>query len=269
MDRPAHEQFTRHLTARLAAEPDVLGLVALGSTSGAPPGPDRWSDHDFFVVTRPGAQERFRAAPSWLPAPDRIVLWHRETAHGLKAVWDDGHLAELAIFDPEELALARVSRWALLLDRAGLARRLEAVQAATAAAAGPVDLRHEAGQLVCALLVGGLRAARGERLSGGLFVRAHAARHYLRLLAAAVPAAPEAAPDGLDPFRRVELGWPAQAQALEVALAQPPAGAARALLELADRTFRALPGVPWPAAAVEAARRALGSARGGPGPAEG
>src|SRR5512140_406945 len=116
MEPSAYARFTATLLERLGADPDVLGLVALGSMSELPPGPDRWSDHDFFVVTRPGAQERLRAAPDWLPAPERIVLWHRETAHGLKAIWDDGHLAELAVFDLEELGLARVNRFSVLLD---------------------------------------------------------------------------------------------------------------------------------------------------------
>jgi hypothetical protein len=262
MDGPAYEEFTKLLSERLASDPEVLGLVALGSMSGTPPLPDRWSDHDFFVITKPGEQERFRAAPGWLPAPDRIVLWHRETAHGLKAVWDDGHLAEFAVFDPDELALARVNRWSLLFDHANLRRRLEAVQAATASAREAIDARFEVGQLLSLLLVGGLRAARGERLSGGQFVRAHAARHFLRLMEATVPAAPEAVRDDLDPFRRVELSWPVQAGALDAALALAPLEAARALLELADETFRALSVIPWPAAPVEAVRRALRNASG-------
>lgn len=260
MDRPTYERFTALLTDRLASDPDVLGLVALGSMSGSPPGPDQWSDHDFFVVTRPGAQERFRAAPDWLPEAHRIVLWHRETAHGMKAIWDDGHLAELAVFDPEELRLARVNRYRLLLDRADLAGRIEAVRRTTGDEARPVDPGFEVGQLLGALLVGGLRAARGERLSGGLFVRAHAARHFLRLLAAAVPAAPGVILDDLDPFRRVEHGWPELAGELDAALARPTAEAARVLLELAETTLRSCPVVPWPAAAAEAVRGALARA---------
>lgn len=265
MDPRAYERFTAALLDRLSADADVLGLVALGSMSGLPPPPDRYSDHDFFVVTRAGAQERLRADPGWLPEPGRVALWHRETAHGLKAIWDDGHLAELAVFDPEELALARVNRFRVLLDRADVGRRMEAVRAATAASAPRVDLRFEAGQLLGTLLVGGLRAARGERLSAGQLVRGHAATHLLRLLEATVPAAPGAIPDDLDPFRRVERGWPAPARALDEALARPPAEAARALLALADAIFRDLPAVPWPARAVEAVRAALERAEPGPG----
>lgn len=257
MDPQAYDRFTALLVERLSADDDVLGLVALGSMSGLQPPPDRYSDHDFFVVTRAGAQERLRADPGWLPDAGRVVLWHRETAHGLKAIWDDGHLAELAVFDLEELALARVNRLRVLLDRADVARRIEAVRAATVASTPRVDLRFEAGQLLAALLVGGLRAARGERVSAGQFVRSYAAGHFLRLLEATIPAAPGAVPDDLDPFRRVERGWPGPARALDEALARPPAEAARALLALADATFRGTPAVPWPAAAVRAVREAL------------
>lgn len=261
MDERAYGQFTDLLVERLRGDLDVLGVVALGSMSGLPPGPDRFSDHDFFVVTRPGAQERLRADRGWLPAAGRIVLWHRETAHGVKAVWDDGHLAELAVFDPDELALARVNRYRVLLDRADVAARLEVVRRATAEAAPRADVRFEAGQLLCALLVGGLRAARGERLSAGQFVRAHAAGHFLRLLREATPPAPDAQLDDLDPFRRVERAWPAPARALDAALARPPLEAALALLELADATFRAIEAVPWPAAAVAAIHATLSAAR--------
>jgi hypothetical protein len=261
MDAPSYSRFTDLLLQRLRADPDVVGLVALGSMSGLAPEPDRWSDHDFFVVTRPGAQERLRAERGWLPDAGRIVLWHRETAHGVKAVWDDGHLAELAVFDPEELALARVNRYRVLLDRADVEARVEAVRRATAAAAPSIDPRFDVGQLVCALLVGGLRAARGEELSAGQFVRTYAAGHFLRLLQAASPPEPGATLDDLDPFRRAEQAWPAPARALGEALARRPGEAALAVLDLAEATFRPLAAVPWPSAAVEAVRGALGAER--------
>ncbi len=197
MDPAAYARFTAALTARLEMDPDVVGLVALGSMSGEPPGPDAWSDHDFFVVTRPGAQERLRADPAWLPEAGRLVLWHRETAHGLKAVWDDGHLAELAVFDPDELALARVNRYRVLLDRADVAARIAAVRSATAArhAAESPDPRWLGGQFLSELLVGAGRAARGERTSGHLRVRSQALVHLLQLVHRLVPPAEGAVPD--------------------------------------------------------------------------
>jgi len=61
MDRDAYGRFSERLRERLAADERVLGLVALGSMSGEPP-PDQWSDHDFFVISRPGEQERMRTS---------------------------------------------------------------------------------------------------------------------------------------------------------------------------------------------------------------
>lgn len=252
--------FTRRLVDRAATEPDVLGVVALGSTSEEPPLPDPWSDHDLFLITRPGAQERFRADPGWLPDAERLVLWHRETAHGLKAIWDDGHLAELAVFDPDELALARVNRCRVLLDRADVAARLRAVREATAArvASERPDDRWLVGQLLGALLVGAARAARGERLSGHQLVRGAAVGHLLVLAARHLSPAAGAAPDELDPFRRVERGWPPLAAEIEAALRLPVPAAARALLDAAEGALRDR--VPWPRPAAEAVRRRLAEA---------
>lgn len=260
MDLAAYQRFTAALSGRLAGDPDVLGLVALGSMSGEPPGPDTWSDHDFFVVTRPGAQERLRADPGWLPDASRVVLWHRETAHGLKVVWDDGHLAELAVFDPDELALARVNRYRVLLDRADVAARMAAVRSATEArrAAEAPDPRWLGGQFLGELLVGAGRAARGERTSAHFRVRSAALLHLLALVQRLVPPQGSAVPDGLDVSRRVERAFPGFASELEAALARPVPPAARALLDAAERILGER--APWPPAAAAAVRRKVAEA---------
>ena len=128
MDRPTYIRFADALVDTLAARPDVVGLVAVGSFAT---GPDEYSDHDFFVVVRPGEQEAFRRDLSWLPDAERIALSFRETEHGLKVVYDDGHLLEFAVFDEEELGLAKVNRYRVLLDRAEVGRRMAEVRAAT------------------------------------------------------------------------------------------------------------------------------------------
>jgi len=110
MQRPDYERFTAHLRERLAADGRVVGLVALGSMSGEPPEPDEWSDHDFFVISRPGEQEGLRTELSWLPDAEEIAFSFRETAHGLKVLYRSGHLLELAVFDLEELSVAAVAR---------------------------------------------------------------------------------------------------------------------------------------------------------------
>jgi hypothetical protein len=246
-----HAAFTAALLARLSEDPDVLGLVTLGSSSGLAPLPDAFSDHDFFVVTRAGAQERFRQDLSWMPDAGAIVLAFRETAHGLKALYASGHLAEFAVFDRDELALARVNRYAVPLDRADVAARLAATRAATVAAtAAAPDPRFHGGMFVTSLVVGVGRAARGELLSGHQLVRVAALGHLVTMLHARHRG--DGGPlDDLDPHRRLERALPRAGAALARALMLPIPDAARALLEIADEE---LPGLvaPRARAAVEA-----------------
>lgn len=58
-----------------------------------------------------------RSTSSWLPHAERIALWFPETPHRCKAVYDDGHLVEYAVFTPDELQVARVNDYRVLLDR--------------------------------------------------------------------------------------------------------------------------------------------------------
>jgi len=257
MDRPAYDAFTRSLASALAGDPRVVGLVALGSMSGDGVPPDGFSDHDFFVVTVPGEQESFRTDLRWLPGDSGTVLVHRETAHGLKVVLADGHLLEFAVFDLEELLVARANRYAVLLDRGGVAARMAEVAARPSE--HPAD-RWLCGQLLGNLLVGGGRAARGELLSARLFVAGHATGHLLRLLARHVPAEADASLDDLDPFRRFEKAHPRLGGELNAVLARDPLEAALALLDLAGRELR--PYLPeWPSAAAEVVGNRLREAR--------
>jgi hypothetical protein len=213
MDRASYDAFAADLTAALRARPEVLGLVAVGSFAG---GADQWSDHDFLVIASPAATSALRADPSWLPQHDRLVLHFRETAHGMKGVYDDGHLVEYAVFAPDEIALARLNRTRVIFDRADVTARVADAVAGTpdleAADAESDDYLH--GQLLTALLVGVQRHRRGEHLSGIDFVHRFALRHFLVLLARHVEAARPEVRDNLNPFRRVELAYPEVGAAL-------------------------------------------------------
>jgi len=263
VDAVAYAAFTQALAERLGADPRVVGLVALGSMSGEGPAPDEFSDHDFFVVTATGLPELFRSDLSWLPGAESAVLVHRETEHGLKVVLPDGHLLEFAVFDRDELLLARANRHAVLLDRGGVAERMADVAAKPALAH---ESRWLCGQLLGNLLVGGGRAARGELLSARLFVAGHAAGHLLRLLARHVPPEAEAALDDLDPFRRFERTWPRLGARVNAALSRPPLEAALALLDLAGSELSGrVPEWPGRAAAVVRERLSRAGVGGGPG----
>lgn len=235
----------------------MLGLVALGSMAGEDTKPDRWSDHDFFVVVRTGEQEPFRTGLSWVPDASDLVLTYRETAHGLKALYRNGHLLEFAVFDPEELHLAKVNRYRVLFDRGGIAEAMARVrqETVTAISAPGMGDRERFGQFLANLLVAGARAARGERLSARQLI-GYALQHLILLLARHVPKEADHPLDDLDPSRRFERSWPTLGRDLDAALEAPAGEAARGLLEIARRELAGrLAG--YPAEAVETVEMGL------------
>lgn len=251
----AYALFTEALSARLESDSRVLGFVALGSMARRDYEPDRWSDHDFFVITSPGGQEAFRADLSWLPDPERVVFSYRETAHGVKALYDDGHLVEFAVFDPVELAVARVNRYRVLLDRADIERRLAELADSTAALAeARANGEWLVGQFLTSLLVAVGRFARGERASARALVAGQAARSLLVLLARHIPSGHRGVLDDLDPFRRFELAYPDLGRELDLLLRRETPAAALGLLDLARRELEGrMPG--FPSRASEIVRR--------------
>jgi hypothetical protein len=243
--------FAEALRSQLEADRRVVGLVALGSMARRDTEPDRWSDHDFFVITSPGEQEAFRGDRSWLPRSEHIVFSYRETPHGVKALYEDGHLVEFAVFDLQELQVARVNRYRVLLDRADVERRLAGLAASTAAGAeARADDLWLLGQFLTGLLVGGSRFARGERLSARSLLASQAARPLLILLARHVPSDRDIS-DNLDPFRRFELAYPELGRELDAILRRETPAAALGLLELAcgELALR-IPGFPSRAAEI-------------------
>ncbi len=203
-----YHRFTERLVAGLEGDERVLGIVGLGSTARSGREPDRWSDHDVWIVVRDGEQERFRSHVGWLPDADQIAWWHRETEHGLSVIYRSGHLVECAVFAAGELSVARANWAAVLLDRGGIAGRVAALQAHTAATIDRTATQWLLGQLLAALVVGVSRWARGERVSGQYRLM-DGIGHLVRLLAAHVPPSRADLLDELDPLRRVEDAWPA------------------------------------------------------------
>lgn len=256
METAEYQRFTEELCQRLEADERVVGLVALGSMAGRDYAPDAFSDHDFFVVTRPGEQEHFRRETGWIPEAGRLVLWMRETAHGVKALFESGHLLEFAVFSPEELYLARVNRYRVLLDRGSVEETLAAVARHTAQQGSPDD-GWLLGQFLTQLLIGAGRYARGERLSGHSRVKEEALRHLVRLLARHVRSEHSALLDDLDAVRRFERVFPALGQELNVALEEKTPQAALRMLDLAERELKERLGAGFPAGAFDAVRARL------------
>lgn len=256
MDTTEYQRFTEELRRRLEADDRVVGLVALGSMARRDYAPDVFSDHDFFVVTQPGAQEHFRTETGWVPEAGRLVLWMRETQHGVKALFESGHLLEFAVFSPEELPLARVNRYRVLLDKGGVQETLAEVARQTARQGVPDD-GWLLGQFLTQLLIGAGRHARGERLSGHSRVKEEALRHLLRLLARHVRSEDATLLDDLDAVRRFERVFPRLGQELNAALGRETPQAALQLLDLAERELKEQLAAGFPAEAFTAARARL------------
>ncbi|HEX2911251.1 MAG TPA: hypothetical protein VH186_10615 [Chloroflexia bacterium] len=253
-----YNAFTQELLDNVSRDADVLGLVAVGSMAAQDYLPDRWSDHDFFLLVKSGEQARFRSDLCWLPRHAEIVLSFQETLHGLKVVYEDSHMLEFAVFDLEELNLAGVNRYRVLLDREKVEQRVKDLQTTT-------TLRTQAGNnsdeflfkmFLCNLLVGVWRYRRGERLSGHQFVKVHALTHLIKLLTKYQPSPQKGLLDNLDPTRRFEKAYPELGQTLDNLLLLETPRAATAMLDLAETTLAGHLD-DYPVKAVEVVRREL------------
>lgn len=250
----AFDAYTDALVASVSARPEALGLVLLGS--GAERHRiDEWSDHDFYLVVEEDAAEAMRRDLSWLPDAGCIVASPRETAHGLKVVYDDGHVLEFAVATLAEVAGFGTNHWRMVFDRGAVE---PVVRAAAERTTAPVpDDARDIGLFLAHLLIGTGRARRGEALTAGQSTRGHALTALLAVWRTRVPAEHPRHLDRLDPHRRFELVYPDAAAAMAAAIRQEPEPAARALLDLAERELA--PGwADWPADAVAAVRRRLG-----------
>lgn len=261
MDVVTYRAFTGLLLSRLEARPEVLGLVALGSMAERGEVPDEFSDHDFFVIAERAAAEALRQTDDWLPSRDRIRLRYRETAHGVKVVYEDAHLLEFAVFTLDEIALARVNRYRVLLDRSDVESRMARARAETQASLERERASDEwlCGQILTEILMGASRAARGEVLSGSERLTS-ATRHLVTLLRRHSPAPAEARPDDLDVLRRIELAYPELGVQLSEASSAPSLTRASVLLDAAENTLG--PVLPaFPHAATKAIRARIAALR--------
>jgi hypothetical protein len=172
------------------------------------------------------------------------VFSFRETAHGLKVFYDDGHMIEFAVFDVDEIGLAGLNRYRVLLDRGGVE---DACAERRAHPRPEPSDDHVFGMVISAALVAIGRGRRGELLSAAFLVT-WALTYLTRLVARVVPADNGSVLDNLDSLRRFERAYPRLADEFARAVRlSPPDGALR-LLELMQREVRPLrPDLAWDA----------------------
>src|SRR5690349_12785093 len=100
MNPTEFDLYTAKLQRTLQSLVEVIGLVTLGSTAD-PHLRDQWSDHDFWVITKPGAQTKLVDDLSWLPHSNHILLKVRHS-NGYSVVYDNKHKVEFAVFDIDQ-----------------------------------------------------------------------------------------------------------------------------------------------------------------------
>lgn len=226
----AFVEYSERLAASAEAHPDVVGLVLVGS--GADLGRvDEWSDHDFFLIVKDGTAEGFRQDLSWLPDAENVVIRPRETDHGLKVVYRNGHVLEFAVFDDKELELASVNYWAVPVDKTNITSRVEALEKKTVG--GKFEEEKEWELFLAHILIAVGRARRGEILIAGQAIRSYMMRHVLGFVRDRLSPVPgtEGSEDNLDRFRRVEKQYPAEGARLDHILQLPVEDSARAQLD--------------------------------------
>ncbi len=220
MERDRYDATMSALVAWATGESSVVGLVAVGSTSGVGREPDEWSDHDILVVTTDGDSERLLADLTWLPDAGRIVVEFAETDRGRSVIYDCGHLLEVAVFDHSDLDDLPLNLFRVLVDRGHVEQRLTGIvqRIATVAATEDADGTARFYQFLKELVIGLGRYGRGEILSANQRIRGAAMTSLLSLIGSFVPVEKEGILDNLDPHRRFEQSYPAYAARLNRAL---------------------------------------------------
>jgi hypothetical protein len=255
MDRAAFEAYSTELLDRVSALPGVIGLVFAGSTADRSR-LDEWSDHDFAVVTEPGAQDAVKADLSWLPRSERLVLTAIDPEEGLKAYYEDGHVLEFDVASLEELATWEADAYEVVLDRGGVAETMRTI-AGKEKPLDHADPDRDIRIFLVLLLVGVGRARRGEEIIASAAVRSAAVSRLVSVWLARMPSDRKELLDSLEPRRRFELMHPDAGRRIVAALAMDVESAARGLLALAEQEL-APDWSDFPVKAVTALRRRLG-----------
>lgn len=232
MNSTEYEQFTATLLHTLEADPDVMGLVALGTTAD-PTWRDAWSDHDFWVITRPGHQERLLDDLGWLPNSAEILIRARHGRRHYSVLYQNGHRAEFAVFDAEEATASTVTLYRILFDRADVAAAVARAQQHAAPQpwneARRVFVFDNFLILLCTAVA---RWQRGERLSARRYLDQFALNSLLELAQVNVAISGR---DPADPRRHIERQQPRLAEAVEALACRLVPEGAIGMLDLAEQ----------------------------------
>ena len=255
MDSTQFHQFTETLQHTLSADERVRALVGIGSLA-QPERVDRWSDHDFWVITTAEGQAHFLNDLSWLPDHSAIALALRPAPEYYTVLYNTGHVAEFAVFALTDLTRGQLDRYRMLFDKNDIRTQIQAVYERTQGKQQTADPARAIGHLLVTLCTGAARDARGERLSAHKNIFQYALDDLLTLITQHIPAQQSDLHDGFDPRRRFEQAYADLSTLLEPILTLTPTAAALPLLDLAERLLQDRM-TSFPAPAVNATRAYL------------
>jgi hypothetical protein len=227
--------FKDELRATAEVDERILGLVWAGSAAETSRF-DEWSDYDFFLITHDDVAEPMRQDLSWLPAFSDVAFWARETAHGLKVVYNDATILEFAVFTLDELSAAAVNHYEVDYDGADVEKRTAAIKAPGERSSHETLDDHLA--IIYTLLMIAIgRARRGERLIAGQFIRSYAPLHLIRAVKKTLESQAPEKRDVLDAWRRFEWEYPEIGARLNAAAALEVEASAWAIADLTAELF--------------------------------
>jgi hypothetical protein len=248
MDSTQFQQFTATLQHRLSADDRVRALVGIGSLA-QPERVDRWSDHDFWVITTTEGQAHFLSDLSWLPDYSAITLALRPAPEYYTVLYTTGHVAEFAVFALTDLSHGQLDCYRMLFDKDNIRTHIQAIYERTRPKQQTADDSARAiGHFLVTLCTGAARGARGERLSAHKYIFQYALDELLTLITQHIPAQQSDLRDRFDPRRRFEQAYPVLSAQVESILTLTPVVAALRLLDLAESLFQdSMPAFPTPA----------------------
>jgi len=240
MEASKFEDYTERLRASLSSVPEVIGLVTLGSTAD-PTFRDEWSDHDFWVITKPGAQDSLVHELSWLPDYQNILFAISHRPHGRTILFRNRHKVEFAVFDTSEVNSGRIERYQVLIDRDQIAELIDKIHIETH---WQPKLRPEAFENLCLLLWSACELyARGEVLHARQYLDGFAINQLLNIL---YSESGDERQDVLDPRRRLEMRSPKLAAELLESYGKSVPAAALHLLDIVERELKPkAPALAW------------------------
>jgi hypothetical protein len=250
MDAPQFHQFTATLQHTLGVDDRVRALVGIGSLA-QPERVDRWSDHDFWVITTAEGQAHFLNDLSWLPDHAAIALALRPAPEYYTVLYTTGHIAEFAVFALTDLARGQLDRYRMLFDKSNIRTQIQAIYARTQEKQPAADPARTMGHFLVTLCTGAGRDARGERLSAHTYIFQYALNDVLALITQHIPARDADLRDSFEPRRRFEQAYPDLSALLAPILTLTPTAAALHMLALAEHLFQdRIPAFPAPAVSV-------------------